>query len=347
MSIPMTGLVYPMNHSTNRVRRWLFLGLLGAFTLTWLAWEQIWEKGSETLAGLANVGDSGPVGAANPESERAPAREDAVLATATSPDRADGVSIESRVALKPVPAAEARTDSRGPDLGTPIARALAAIEGCQLRYREVRDYTCLFNKRERINGKLSPVHIMMMKVRTNPNSVYFKFHQPAAGREAIYISGRNDGKVLAHDVGLGRLIAGTLSLDPKGGRAMEDCRHPISEAGIGPLLETLEARWSSELDPSESVVNFRYDQNVGDRRCTMIETTHPIQQPEFLFYRVRLFIDDELNLPIHFEAYDWPRSPQVQPELVEKYTYGELKLNVGLGDLDFDVANENYDFGRF
>ena len=244
-------------------------------------------------------------------------------------------------------AATAGSDSREPERGGPIARALAAIDGCQLRYRGIRDYTCLFNKQERIHGKLSPLHIMMMKVRTTPNSVYFKFHQPAAGREAIYIDGRNDGKVLAHDVGLGRLIAGTLCLDPKGGRAMEDCRHPISEAGIGPLLETLETRWSTELDPSESVVNFRYDQKVGSRLCTMIETTHPLQQPEFLFYRVRLFIDDELNLPIHFEAYDWPRSTQAQPELVEKYSYSDLKLNVGLSDLDFDVANENYAFGRF
>ena len=79
---------------------------------------------------------------------------------------------------------------------------------------------------------------MSMKARTRPRSVYLKFRQPAAGREAIYVEGRNDGKVLAHDVGLGRLIAGTLHLDPDGSRAMEDCRHPITEAGIGPLLET-------------------------------------------------------------------------------------------------------------
>ena len=67
--------------------------------------------------------------------------------------------------------------------------------------------------------------------------------------EAIYIVGRNKGKVLTHDVGLNKLLAGTLRLDPTGGWAMENCRHPISEAGIGPLLDTLHTRWSSELDP--------------------------------------------------------------------------------------------------
>ena len=104
-------------------------------------------------------------------------------------------------------------------------------------------------------------------------------------------------------MGLNKLLAGTLCLDPTGGLAMLGCRHPISDAGIGPLLDTLQTRWSSELDPTESVVVFRDDKLVGTRRCTMIETTHPRQQPEFMFYRVRLFIDDELGLPIHFEAY--------------------------------------------
>ncbi len=166
-------------------------------------------------------------------------------------------------------------------------------------------------------------------------------------REAIYIVERNNGKVLVHDVGLNKLLAGTLRLEPTAGRAMEDCRHPISEAGIGPLLDTLQTRWSSELDPSDSVVVFRNDQTVGTRRCTMIETTHPHQQPEFMFCRVRLFIDDELGLPIHFEAYDWPSSPQAPAEIVEEYTYSDLRLNVGLSDLDFDVSNGNYAFGRF
>ena len=201
--------------------------------------------------------------------------------------------------------------------------------------------------RERIKGQLTPLHVLMMKVRTQPRSIYLRFRQPSPGREAIYIVGRNNGKVLTHDVGLNKLLAGTLRLDPTGVWAMEDCLHPISEAGIGPLLDTLHTRWSSELDPSDSVVAFRDDQKVGSRRCTMIETTHPHQQPEFMFYRVRLFIDVELGLPIHFEAYDWPGSPQAPAEIVEEYTYNDLRLNVGLSDLDFDASNGNYAFGRF
>ena len=66
-----------------------------------------------------------------------------------------------------------------------------------------------------------------------------------------------------------------------------------------------------------------------------------------MFHRVRLYIDKELGLPIRFEAYDWPKHRGAEPELAEEYTYSELKLNVGLTELDFDVANSAYSFGRF
>ncbi len=349
MSIPMTGLVDPMNRSTNRGRRWLILGLLGGVAMTWAMWAQVMDWGAASMAGLTGESRSSPdadeslVSCERPFQQRVHPGPVVGL----DRDRSDAGSIESHLAFKPVAVAQVIARSLEAKTETPIARALGAIEDCQIRYKAVRDYTCTFSKRERIKGSMTPLHVLTMKVRTEPRSIYLKFRQPSAGREAIYIAGRNNGKVLAHDVGLNRLLAGTLHLDPTCGRAMEDCRHPISEAGIGPLLKTLETRWSSELDPSESVVIFRDDQTVKSRRCTMIETTHPDQRPEFLFYRVRLFIDDEIGLPIHFEAYDWPTSSHAPAEMVEEYSYSDLKLNVGLSDLDFDVSNKDYAFGRF
>ena len=80
---------------------------------------------------------------------------------------------------------------------------------------------------------------MEMKSRIEPASIYFKFQAPNRGREAIYVKGLHDDRVLAHDVGLGKWIAGTMRLDPKGSMAMGASRHPITDAGIGPLIETV------------------------------------------------------------------------------------------------------------
>ncbi len=229
----------------------------------------------------------------------------------------------------------------------PIGRARGLIAGCRGRFRGVEDYTCTFFKRERVDGKLSGQQIMAMKARTRPASLYFQYIRPHAGREAIHVRGKNGDKIVAHDVGIARFVAGTMHLDPAGGMAMKGNRHPIGDAGIGSLIETVGERWDAELCPGESVVTFHDRAGVGDRACTMVETIHPGQSEAFLFHKVRLYVDREVGLPIRFEAYDWPRGPGLEPELVEEYTYRDLRINVGLDDRDFDPGNSRYSFGRF
>jgi hypothetical protein len=234
-----------------------------------------------------------------------------------------------------------------PHATDPIELAKQAIADCQKQFGAVSDYSCTFSKRERMGGRLAPHHVMIMKARTHPKSIYFKFKTPNQGREAIYVEGRHGNRVIAHDVGLFKVLAGTMHLDPKGTMAMEDCRHPVTEAGIGALIDTVARHWNAELRTGESQVVFHLNARVGNRTCTMIETTHPQPHPNFLFHKVKLYIDQEHKLPIRFEAYDWPKQAGATPELVEEYTYLDLRINSGLTERDFDPANAQYSFGRF
>ena len=129
--------------------------------------------------------------------------------------------------------------------------------------------------------------------------------------------------------------------------AMEDNLHPINEAGIGSLIDTVAFHWNNELTPGETEIRFRDDIRIGHSLCGMIESTHPLKHPSYQFYRVRLYIDREHGLPIRFEAYDWPKVKGGEGELVKEYTYLDLKVNVGLTELDFDTRNKAYSFGRF
>lgn len=257
------------------------------------------------------------------------------------------VSAASRTAMKPDFAAKANQPTLLSETPNPIARAVQTLADCQARFEKVKDYTCTFYKRERIDGVLSPLHVMDMKMRTEPRSIYLKFHQPNRGREAIYVAGRNDGLVLAHDVGFTKLLAGTMRLDPRGARAMANNRHPITEAGIGNLMKTISSRWAEELDSNEAIVLFDSRLKLGAVQYLLIETIHPRKRPNFVFHKVRLFINTDLGFPVRFEGYDWPASASDAPELVEEYIYDNIKLNVGLDDSDFDIANELYSFGRF
>ncbi len=228
-----------------------------------------------------------------------------------------------------------------------VNRAKRMMTDCRSKYDAVHDYTCTFYKRERFDGKLSDLHVLAMKARTRPLSFYFKCATPKPGREAIWIKGKNNGKVVAHDAGLVKVLAGTMNLDPKGDIAMEDNRHPITEAGLGNMIDTIRHRWDLELKPGVTRVEFHPQMKVGDRVCTMIETTHPRHDGTFVFHRARVYIDDKLGLPIRLEGYDWPKHVGAEPELVEEYTYANLRINIGLTDRDFDPANPLYSYGRF
>ena len=57
---------------------------------------------------------------------------------------------------------------------------------------------------------------------------------------AVYRQGQNDGKLIAHKAGMLGSMVGTLHLDIHDSRAMEDSKHPITEVGLGYIIERAE-----------------------------------------------------------------------------------------------------------
>ena len=64
------------------------------------------------------------------------------------------------------------------------------------------------------------------------------------------------------------------------------------------------------------------------------------------YYIAKVYVDIAMSLPIRFEAYDWPEQPEGAPQLIEEYTYLDLKLTDRLTDEDFDPDNPDYSFSR-
>jgi len=202
---------------------------------------------------------------------------------------------------------------------------------------QIKDYSCTFTKRERVNGKLLDYEQMFMKIRHEPFSVYMYFLAPKSvkGQQAVYIQGQNDNKLLAQPVGvLG--IGGPYALDPNGRMAMKNQRYPITDTGMVRLTEQLLQEGADDRKFGQIEVKYFKGARVEDRTCTVTQITHP-QLPQFEYYMARIFVDDELNLPIRFESYLWPKKPGGAAVLLEEYTYGRLKLNNGFTDADFKI----------
>ncbi|PHQ35530.1 DUF1571 domain-containing protein [Rhodopirellula bahusiensis] len=232
----------------------------------------------------------------------------------------------------------------------PLGWALAFAESHAEHIRKnVSDYSCKLIKRERIDGELQTPQIMELAVRVekddeqgnvSPLSVFLQYQSPRTlrDRRVLYIDGENEGKARVRKGG-GALSYLVLSIDPHGRQAKEQSNYPITDIGfdkiINRLIELMEA--DMQLDPSGDVTEVTYFRNakVLGRSATHFQIVHPSKEGGFGFHRANAYIDDELHVPIRLEVYDWPESADDQPELMEEYTYADLKLNVGLADASF------------
>ncbi len=227
----------------------------------------------------------------------------------------------------------------------PLLPAVRWAKHCIQKMDTVRDYSAKMAKRERIDGTLSEYEYMFIKVRHEPFSVYVSFIGPARvkGQEAIFVKGHNDNKLLAHGTGV-RKIFGTVSLQPDSMLAMTGNRYPITEMGIKRLTEKLVEVGEHDAQFGECEVKAFPNTKINGRDCVCLRVVHPVQRREFLFNMAKIYVDSQHNLPVRYEAYDWPHDAGGEPVLLEEYTYLDVKINNGFTDRDFDVANPEYQF---
>lgn len=275
--------------------------------------------------------------------------------SASEPDPvADPEPSRSMVPAKPassatpvVPAAEPTTPPH------PLDNALeTARRGLERVRANVKDYSAIMVKRERVDGKLLKPEYMQIKVRSErvtesgeqiPFSIYLKFIKPraSAGREVIWVKGKDNNQICVHEgTGLGSLR--TLNLDPDGWLAMRGQRYPIYEAGMENLIVKLIEKAERDRAAGPCKVVYRDGVKVNGRECSVIEVTHPQERAPYDFHTAKVYIDTELQLPIRYQAHIWPEAGSTKPLLLEEYTYLNVKINQGFTDKDFDPANEAY-----
>lgn len=252
-------------------------------------------------------------------------------------------------ALSPVssqPAAQPAVATQ-PAPGThPLDPAIArAVESLKHVKAEVKDYTATFVKRERVEGKLGDPEYIFIKVRQEPFSVYMYFLKPDnfAGREVIYVQGANNGNIVVHEAkGAGALL-GNIELTPTSALAMRGNRYPITEVGVENLTKRLVEVAENDRQFGECDVRME-DSKINDRKCTMLQVVHPVPRKNFRFHVARVFMDEELKMPIRYESYDWPEKAGGTPVLIEEYTYLNMKVNQNLTDEDFSPKNPKYNY---
>jgi len=216
-------------------------------------------------------------------------------------------------------------------------RLLPLLTRMESSSARVRDYTVVFRKQERVDGKLLPEETTLLKFQ-KPLKVYMKWiEDPSKGTEALYVDGSNGNKLLVHRGGLLGIL--TLSLDPRGSLAMTGNRHPITEVGFGYLIDGLQRNITTALRHGELEVIRLAEETFRGRSATVVEGRF-LARGGRTYYASRMVfhIDTELQLPVGAAFYDETDA------LFERYSYSDVKLNAGLTPLDFLRENKAYRF---
>jgi outer membrane lipoprotein-sorting protein len=226
-------------------------------------------------------------------------------------------------ALLPVFAMPCRASEAPSD--TDVDAFLARLSDAAAR---VQDYACTFGKQERVDGQLQPASTIVLKQRRDPRCIYMKWTAgPERGREAIHCPVKYGNDLEVHE-GSGIASWMTLTLDPNGSTAMDGERHPITEAGIFFPVEQFVARVRADR------THLRFERSETPDCLTVTQAT----PTGFYAHRTEVCLEPEHSLPASLTVWD------AGGALLERYTFSDYRIDVGVTDRDFDVANPDYPF---
>ena len=139
---------------------------------------------------------------------------------------------------------------------------------------------------------------------------------------------------------LSRLV--TVAMAPDSPRVLRESRHPVTDVGIGRLIELIVDNARRAAAAGELTLKDHGIATGPGGSARRLEVVLPRDgQGRYYCYRLELAVATGSGLPVRATIYDWGE------RMVAEYEYLDLKLNPVLTAGDFDAANPEYGFPRW
>ena len=208
--------------------------------------------------------------------------------------------------------------------------------------KSLHDYTCVFQKQERINGKLGEVEEIEVRFRRDPLAVFMIWQRNADQAKRVlfkddpeYIDDDGEPQAKVEPAGaLIRLVVSEIFMPIHGDRAKKSSRRAIDDFGFLNTYKLLD-RYNT-LGKEAGVLNIYYDgEGVIDGRPTyrivrMLPYTG--ENGTWPDARMVMHIDQEWLLPTAVYSY----ADQAGTILLGSYVHTNVKLNPGLSEKAFE-----------
>ncbi len=213
---------------------------------------------------------------------------------------------------------------------------------CLDRYRaEIRDYTCVFEKCERIGGKLRKVEQIEVRYREQPTSVYMIWKKNAdKARRVLFIDTpefvNGKGEKIAHIEPAGaiaRLFVSDVEIPIHGEQARRSSRRPIDQFGFRRALEKLLSDNARAAERGELEFHYSGNGEIDGRPTWVFERILPYRGPNGPYPNARMVmhIDREWLLPTAVYTF----ADKEGKQLLGSYIYTQVRLNPRLPDEAF------------
>ncbi|MBN1343511.1 MAG: DUF1571 domain-containing protein [Phycisphaerae bacterium] len=215
------------------------------------------------------------------------------------------------------------------------------LQEAKRRYgQEVVDYTCSFRKQELLDGKITEIQGAKVKFRDKNHSVFMHWvENPGKARRVIYVEGKwnKDGKPAAlcqPEGAIARALLPKIEMAIHGPEAKAASRRSIDQFGFANGLNLILKYSLIAQERGELKLTFVGEGAVDGRASYVFERVLPYtgeggEYPD----RVLVYhLDKETLLPLSCASY----ADDDKKELLGKYVYSDVQLNVGLSEADFE-----------
>lgn len=215
------------------------------------------------------------------------------------------------------------------------------LQEAKKRYgQDIVDYTCTFRKQELLNGRLTKIQGADVKFRDQNHSVFMHWTEnPGKARRVIYVEEKWDksGKPAAlcqPEGAIARAIVKSIVMPIHGPEAKAASRRSIDQFGFANCLNLILKYSLVAQERGELSLEFVGEASVDGRPTYVFERVLPYtgeggEYPD----RVLVYhLDKETLLPLSCASY----ADDDKEELLGKYVYSNVQLNVGLVEADFE-----------
>ncbi|MCI0465014.1 MAG: DUF1571 domain-containing protein [Gemmataceae bacterium] len=185
----------------------------------------------------------------------------------------------------------------------PEADPVRFLEKCLERYGQtgIKGYSAIFQKQERIGGRLQPSEEIELHVREQPHSVFMRWRKgQRKANAAVYVEGENNNMMLANPTGLAGRLVRVVSRDPEGEDARQSGRYSIKEAGIKNAMQRSVKSWKVAKENGTlraEYLGVRKIPEAGDRLCYVVRRSSAKPEDDGV-REVTLYIDKDTWLQV-------------------------------------------------